>query len=78
MPSPKTIAELKIGEKAYIHSFTDQTIALKLLEMGCLEDTEVEMTHIAPLGDPICIQVLDCQLSMRKAEAAAVLLKMQP
>ena len=76
MPTHRTIAELKIGEKAIIHSFTDRIIALKLLEMGCLVDTEIEMKHIAPFGDPICIQVLDCQLSMRKAEASAVILKM--
>jgi ferrous iron transport protein A len=71
----KTIADLKIGEKGVIASFTDEWMSLKLLEMGCLPDSEVKLCCIAPLGDPICIKVCDYCLSLRKAEASTVILK---
>jgi ferrous iron transport protein A len=69
----KSLADLKIGEKAIIQSFQDDFMSLKLLEMGCLPNTEVTLCSIAPLGDPICIKVCDYCLSLRKAEAKTVL-----
>lgn len=71
----RSIADLKIGEKGTILSFTDDFMSLKLLEMGCLPNTEIELQCVAPLGDPICIKVCDYCLSLRKAEASTVLIK---
>jgi ferrous iron transport protein A len=67
-----TLADLKIGEKAEIIGFTDEILSLKLLEMGCLPGTEVELTHLAPFGDPIALKVSGYTLSMRKEEAATI------
>ncbi len=70
-----TLADLKIGEKAEIIGFTDEILSLKLLEMGCLPGTEVELTHLAPCGDPIAVKVSGYTLSMRKEEAATIQVK---
>lgn len=70
----KTIADLKIGEHGVIRTFLDEVLSLKLLEMGCLPGTEVVMSHIAPFGDPIAIKVSGYTLSMRKEEAATIIL----
>ncbi|MFT4031620.1 MAG: FeoA family protein [Siphonobacter sp.] len=71
--SSRNLAQLKIGEKGIIAGFRDSTLALKLLEMGCLPGTEIKLTAIAPLGDPICLQIgEDYVLSLRKDEAAIV------
>jgi ferrous iron transport protein A len=72
-----TLADLKIGEKAGIIGFTDEILSLKLLEMGCLPGTEVELTHLAPFGDPIAVKVSGYTLSMRKEEAATIQVKKQ-
>ena len=40
--------------------------------MGLLPGTEVVVTRVAPLGDPIELRVRDYALSIRRAEAAAV------
>lgn len=69
----KTIADLKTGERAIIRSFRDATLSLKLLEMGCLPGTEITLNFKAPFGDPIGIQIGGHCLSMRKAEAATIL-----
>jgi ferrous iron transport protein A len=69
----KSLASLKIGQKAIIDSFSDNQMALRLLEMGCIPGEEVEVHHMAPLGDPIAITVSGYLLSLRKAEAANIL-----
>jgi ferrous iron transport protein A len=68
----KTLAELKIGESAIIKSFTDDLLSLKLIEMGCLPGEKVKLQHIAPLGCPFAIEVSGYLLSMRKSEAATI------
>ena len=75
MIKQKSIADLKLGESGVIQEFKDDEMSLKLLEMGCLPNSEVKLCAIAPLGDPICIKVCDYCLSLRKAEASLVLIK---
>lgn len=45
----------------------------RLLEMGLTRGTMVEVVRVAPLGDPIELAVRGYRLSVRKAEAAGVL-----
>ncbi len=71
----KTVADLKVGEKGEISAFKDASMSLKLLEMGCLPDTEVVLDFIAPLGCPVGISVAGYHLSLRKREAATIILK---
>ena len=47
----------------------------RLLEMGLTRGTLVRVVRAAPLGGPIEVEVRDYRLSMRKSEAAAVLLE---
>ena len=70
-----TLSELKKGQRAVIDSFTDYDLSLKLLEMGCIPGEVIELSRIAPLGDPIAISVSGYQLSLRKAEAATIKVK---
>ncbi len=77
MQTDSTLADLKIGEKAEIIGFSDALLSLKLLEMGCLPGSEVEMTHLAPFGCPIAIKVSGYTLTMRKNEAATIKIKIK-
>ena len=70
----KTIASLKIGESGVVSGFTDELMSLKLLEMGCLPGSKIELGSIAPLGCPICINVSGYRLAIRMEEAATVLI----
>ena len=69
------LSELEIGESGTITAFTDQNMSIKLMEMGCLPGEEVRLDQVAPLGDPIAITVSGYKLSLRKTEAATILLK---
>ena len=75
MQVEKTVADLRVGEKGIVSDFKDATMSLKLLEMGCLPDTEVILDFIAPLGCPVGITVAGYHLSLRKREAATIVLK---
>lgn len=44
----------------------------RLLEMGLVPGTEVEVIRLAPLGDPMEIKVRGFLLSVRKEEASHV------
>ncbi|MFW5761661.1 MAG: FeoA family protein [Cyclobacteriaceae bacterium] len=50
----------------------DEQMSLKLLEMGCLPGTEISVNFVAPLGDPISIDVAGYNLSLRLNEAATI------
>ena len=64
------LSELRRGDKAIIDSFIDFDASLKMLEMGCIPGEKIEVMRIAPLGDPIAILVAGYLLSVRKDEAA--------
>lgn len=68
----KTLAELKIGQKALILDFNIDTIPLKLLEMGCLPGNSIELLQLAPLGDPLYINVNDSFVAIRKETAQEI------
>ena len=72
----KNLSQLKIGQSAIIDSFTDKNLALKSLEMGCTPGEIVKLDRVAPLGDPIAINVSGYVLSLRKAEASTVIISL--
>jgi ferrous iron transport protein A len=67
-----TLANLKKGQKAVIIDLNIDAIPLKLLEMGCLPGNTVELLQIAPLGDPIYIDVNDSHVAIRLETAAEI------
>jgi ferrous iron transport protein A len=68
----KKLSELHIGEAGIIHSFENDEIFLKLMEMGCIPGEAIRVEQVAPLGDPISISVAGYQLSLRKDEAESI------
>lgn len=67
-----TIANLKKGQKAIIKDFDVESIPLKLLEMGCLPDNEVQLLQIAPFGDPLYLDINGSHLAIRLETAALI------
>jgi ferrous iron transport protein A len=60
-----TIDHLKVGDKATIVEFDIEAIPLKLLEMGCLPGNAIELLQVAPLGDPLYLDVNGSYLAIR-------------
>jgi ferrous iron transport protein A len=70
----RSVANLKIGESGIIRSFTDADLSLKLLEMGCLPGAKLTISFVAPLGDPLAVQIDGYCLAMRLNEACTILI----
>jgi ferrous iron transport protein A len=70
-----TLSELVPGEIGIVKEFTDLEMSVKLMEMGCLPGESITVSRIAPLGDPIAIQVSGYQLSLRTFEASTIILQ---
>jgi len=71
MPS---LDQLQTGQRARIDAVQGaDALGQRLLEMGLLEGDEVEVIGFAPLGDPMEIRLRDYRLSLRRAEAARIL-----
>lgn len=71
---PRALHTLLIGEKGTVKAVTCENRELrnKLLSMGIVEGTHVEVTQVAPFGDPIKIKVLGFALALRIVEAAVI------
>ena len=69
------LSQLEVGEKGIVKEFTDLEMSVKLMEMGCLPGEEIKIERVAPLGDPIAINVSGYQLSLRKREAHTIVLQ---
>lgn len=50
----------------------------RLLDMGVMPGVEIEVIRIAPLGDPVEYMVRGYRLSLRRSEAAHVLVERLP
>ena len=71
------LGQLSVGDKATVKGFAEgqKVYRAKLLAMGLTKGIELELTRVAPLGDPLEISVRGFSLSLRKAEASAVLVE---
>jgi len=70
-----TISDLVKGDKAIITSFIVDDIPLKLIEMGCIEGSFVELVQKAPLKDPLYLNVNGTYLAIRKETASQILVE---
>ena len=64
------------GERGTVSRINTVGSALKqrLLEMGLIRGTPVELVRVAPMGDPIEVRVRGYRLSMRRLEAESVII----
>lgn len=68
-----TLAEISLGQTAKVRAVDGpRAFRRRLLEMGLVPGTEVRVVTIAPLGDPLQIEVRGGQWSIRRAEAAQI------
>ena len=79
--SATTLRDLEVHQKGKVARFeatedpTKKAYKKKLLAMGLTPGTEFTVTRVAPLGDPVEILVRGFKLSLRKDEAAALVIE---
>jgi ferrous iron transport protein A len=67
------LGEIAIGSSVTVsHVGGERPFRRRMMELGLLPGTRVEVMRVAPLGDPIELRVRGCLLSIRRDEARAV------
>jgi ferrous iron transport protein A len=67
------LSELRPGDRGEVLSIAGEpNLVQRLYEFGLLEGEAVELLAVAPLGDPIEILLGNTRLTLRKAEAATI------
>lgn len=71
---PATLANLAPGQRGIITGFAqDDAFTQRLMQLGLIEGADIEVVRCAPTGDPIEVRVLGYALSLRRVEAALIL-----
>jgi ferrous iron transport protein A len=72
----RTLKNLKPGDKAVIVKVLGEgAIRRRLLDMGVTRGAEVLVRKVAPLGDPIEVNIRGYELSFRKSEAESIIVE---
>ncbi len=67
------LAALGVGDVATVeHVGGDRAFRRRVMELGLVPGTRVELVGVAPLGDPLELRVRGASLSIRRADAAEV------
>ncbi len=65
-----TLSELPAGTLAVVRSvLSDPDAARRLMELGLVPGTPVELVRRAPMGDPLELRVRGAHFSIRRSEA---------
>jgi len=69
-----TLASMAPGQRGIVSGYAqDDAFTQRLMQLGLIEGSEVEVLRCAPTGDPIEVRVMGYALSLRKSEAALIL-----
>ena len=72
----RTLKDLAVGQSGCITKIgTTGALKQRFVDMGITKGTDVKVIKIAPLGDPIEIEIRGYNLSVRKADAENILIK---
>ena len=71
-----TLNELKIGQKSTIVAVNGEgALRVRLLDMGLTPHTEVMVRKMAPMGDPIEVNLRGYELTLRIEDAKNIVVK---
>lgn len=69
----KTLRDVKVGKDATIVRLHGEgALRRRMMDMGLTKGTQVHVRKIAPLGDPMELNIRGYELSVRKADAALI------
>lgn len=68
------LSELEAGQRAKVLKLKEENKAIRrhLLDMGITRGVEVTIKKVAPMGDPIDLQLRDYELCLRKEDLSKI------
>ena len=69
----KSLKDVKVGETATVVKLHGEgATKRRIMDMGITEGVEIQVRKVAPLGDPMELNVRGYELSVRKADAEKI------
>ena len=69
----RTLKDAKIGQSVVVLKLHGEgAVRRRIMDMGITKNVEVFIRKVAPLGDPIEVNVRGYELSVRKADAEMI------
>ena len=69
----KTLRETSVGETVKVVKLHGEgAVKRRIMDMGITRGVEVYVRKVAPLGDPVEVNVRGYELSLRKADAEMI------
>ena len=69
----KTLRDVKVGETAtVVRLHGEGPVKRRIMDMGITRGVEIFVRKVAPLGDPIELNVRGYELSVRKGDAEMI------
>ena len=69
----KTLKDAKVGQTVTVVKLHGEgAVRRRIMDMGITKGVEIYIRKVAPLGDPIEVNVRGYELSLRKADAEMV------
>lgn len=69
----KTLKDVKVGDNAEVKKLHGEgAVKRRIMDMGITKGTMVHVRKVAPLGDPMELNVRGYELSIRKADAEMI------
>ena len=69
----KTLKDAKVGDVVTVARLHGEgPVKRRIMDMGLTKGTEVYVRKVAPLGDPIEVNVRSYELSLRKADCEQI------
>ncbi len=66
----KTLKQIKVGGSATVVKLHGEgAVKRRIMDMGITKGVKITVRKVAPLGDPIEVNVRGYELSLRKADA---------
>ncbi|MBO4733918.1 MAG: ferrous iron transport protein A [Clostridia bacterium] len=68
-----TLKQAKIGQTVRVKKLHGEgAVKRRIMDMGITKGTDIYVRKVAPLGDPVEINVRNYELSIRKADAEMI------
>ncbi|HIY11802.1 MAG TPA: ferrous iron transport protein A [Candidatus Anaerofilum excrementigallinarum] len=69
----KTLKDVRVGETAVVKRLHGEgPVRRRIMDMGITKGVQLQVRKVAPLGDPMELNLRNYELSLRKADAEMI------
>ncbi|MBE5741847.1 MAG: ferrous iron transport protein A [Clostridiales bacterium] len=69
----RTVRDLKVGESGIVVKlYGEGAVKRRIMDMGITKGVKITVRKVAPLGDPLELNLRGYELSIRKADAEMI------